>query len=88
MVQVALRPEKFELLEEQPTSGSFVVGKMDKTAYLGERSHYYIHVDGKEEPIAVSTQNLARMNGAGAAPSGASMWLSWSPDAVVLLDAD
>ena len=39
-----------------------------------------IKIDGKEQPVAVSTQNLNRMDGVGAASSGASMWLSWSPD--------
>jgi len=43
--------------------------------------------EGPREPVAVSTPNLAGARnglGAGAAP----VWLSWSPGAVVILDAD
>jgi spermidine/putrescine transport system ATP-binding protein/putrescine transport system ATP-binding protein len=87
-VQIALRPEKFSLSESRPDSALAVEGTLTNAAYLGERSHYYIKIDGKEQPVAVSTQNLNRMDGVGAASSGASMWLSWSPDAVVVLDAD
>ena len=87
-VQIALRPEKFLLSEHKPDAPFAVQGKVATAAYLGERSHYYVSIDGKEDPIAVSTQNLDRATGAPAASSGTPMWLSWSPDAVVVLDAD
>lgn len=87
-VQIALRPEKFLLTEHKPDAPFAVQGRVANAAYLGERSHYYVSIDGKDDPVAVSAQNLDRMTGAVAAPSGASMWLSWSPDAVVVLDAD
>ena len=88
-VQVALRPEKIALSETKPDGAVHAVeGKISNAAYLGERSHYYINIDGKDEPVAVSSQNLSRMTGASASLAGSSMWLSWSPDAVVILDAD
>ena len=87
-VQVALRPEKFELLEEEPTGGHFVTGKMDKTAYLGERSHYYVTLDGKAEPVAVSSTNQFVARDDDRWKEGEPVWLSWSPEAVVILDAD
>ena len=87
-VQIALRPEKFLLTEHKPDAAYAVQGTVANAAYLGERSHFYVNIEGKEDPVAVSAQNLDRMTGAGSAASGASMWLSWSPDAVVVLDAD
>lgn len=88
-VQVALRPEKIALSETKPDGAIHAVeGKISNAAYLGERSHYYINIDGKDEPVAVSSQNLSRMSGASSSLAGSSMWLSWSPDAVVILDAD
>jgi spermidine/putrescine transport system ATP-binding protein/putrescine transport system ATP-binding protein len=85
-VQVALRPEKFSLSADKPDAPHWVAGKLTTSAYLGERSHYYITIDGKDEPVAVSTQNLSR--GADQAAMGTPVWLSWSPDSVVILDAD
>ncbi len=87
-VQVALRPEKFELLEEKPKSGLFVSGKMDKTAYLGERSHYYVSLEGKPDPVAVSSTNQFVARDDDRWSEGEPVWLSYSPEAVVILDAD
>ncbi|MCR9127020.1 MAG: ABC transporter ATP-binding protein [Rhodobacteraceae bacterium] len=87
-VQVALRPEKFALSPDRPDDGAMSVqGHLTTTAYLGERSHYYIRIAGKSEPIAVSSPNLARFNG-GSSQSDTPVWLSWSPQSIVVLDAD
>jgi len=86
-VQVALRPEKFTLTETRPETGPAIEGRLGTIAYLGERSHYYVEIPGKAEPVAVSTPNLAgATNGLGT--RAAPVWLSWSPGAVVILDAD
>ena len=84
-VQVALRPEKFTLTEEKPDTSLTVTGKMSNSAYLGERSHHYVSVEGREEPIAVSTPNLGAIS---KDQDGADVWLSWSADSIVILDAD
>ncbi len=86
-IQIALRPEKFALSASKPDDGPAIEGRISTTAYLGERSHYYITIAGKQDPVAVSTQNFSTSNGLTAA-SDAPVWLSWSPDAVVILDAD
>ncbi|MEM6577078.1 MAG: ABC transporter ATP-binding protein [Pseudomonadota bacterium] len=86
-VQVALRPEKFALSGEQPAGDLAVEGRLSNTAYLGERSHYYIKVPGKEEPIAVSSTNFSQ-TASNSNQTDAPVWLSWSPDSVVILDAD
>lgn len=86
-VQVALRPEKFSLSEVKPTAGMSVQGTVSNTAYLGERSHHYVNIQGKEDPIAVSAPNLSR-GGVATLNPDAPVWLSWSPEAVVILEAD
>jgi spermidine/putrescine transport system ATP-binding protein/putrescine transport system ATP-binding protein len=87
-VQVALRPEKFSLSAVRPEGTALAVeGKIDTTAYLGERSQYYVAVSGRDQPIAVSAANSGAATG-GAGAAGQPVWLSWSPESIVILDAD
>ncbi len=81
-VLVALRPEKIALSAEAGT----VRGTVAAAAYLGERSHYAIAVEGRAEPVAVSAQNVEKIITRGHAP-GDTVYLSWAPDAVVVLPA-
>lgn len=83
----ALRPEKIIILSEKPSTGNCVEGVMDTTAYLGDRSHYYVRIDGIEKSVAVSVQNLeqgqySREN------QQSQVWLSWADDAAVLVESD
>lgn len=88
-VHVALRPEKIALSAVRPETAEHVVSaRLDTSAYLGERSHYYVTVEGRDAPVAVSQPNTGRFDGASRSPSGMQVWLSWSPDAVVILDAE
>ncbi len=84
---IAIRPEKLSIVAEQPTSGNFVEGTTDATAYLGDRSHFYVRVNGVENAVAVSTQNIGRMNETSILSEG-KVWLSWESDAMVLLHDD
>ncbi len=86
-VHVAIRPEKFNLSETRPEGATLAIaGKLDNAAYLGERIHYYVSIEGTDVPVAVSTQNKVR------ASSGIDecrpVWLSWSTDAIVILEAE
>ena len=85
-VQVALRPEKFALSQTKPEAEHAVAGTLSNAAYLGERSHYYVTIQGKDDPVAVSSPNLTLMNNGTAHQTGAPMWLSWSPESIVVLD--
>jgi spermidine/putrescine ABC transporter ATP-binding subunit len=87
-ILVAIRPEKLSLSETRSDgNGNSVEGTMDASAYLGERSHFYIRVDGIEQPIAVSAQNATRADDS-IRDQNRQVWLSWSNDAVVLLGAN
>ncbi len=84
-VIVAIRPEKIRLVSEAPGENvNNVEGHMGPSAYLGDRSHFYINIAGRDEPVAVAAQNFDRTvsrMGRGDKP----VWLTWSPESVVLL---
>lgn len=87
-VLVAMRPEKLTLNLAKPDSiQNAVPGRLLTTAYMGERRQFFVQIDGKAEPVAVSAQNQQR-----AFPQdlehGRAVWLSWSDDAFVVLDHD
>ena len=84
-VLLAIRPEKLSIEEKKPGRGVHAVeGVLDAAAYLGERSHYYVRIEGIDKPVAVSAQNATRvLDGIGDQPRP--VWLSWSSDAAVLL---
>jgi len=87
-VLVAIRPEKLKLHFEAPGEGANVVeGRMGPAAYLGDRSHFYILLPGRELPVAVAVQNTAG-SGASLAAVDQPVWLSFSNESVVLLVAD
>ena len=83
----AIRPEKFTISGEKPTNGNAIEGTMDATAYLGDRSHFYVRIKGIDKPVAVSAQNLDETQMLGENHRG-QVWLNWSDSAIVLLNAD
>jgi spermidine/putrescine transport system ATP-binding protein/putrescine transport system ATP-binding protein len=60
---------------------------MDATAFLGDRSHFYVRIDGIEKPVAVSAQDLDETQTYGE-NHPEPVWLSWSDKAIVLLNVD
>ena len=86
-VQVAIRPENLVLSDAAPNSGLTAVrGKLENSAYLGERSHYYVRLQDMDQPVAVSSQNRQPITDIQA--ENRSVWLGWNTDAVVVLDVD
>ena len=84
-VEVAIRPEKFKLSTDKPADADFMAhGKVENMAYLGERSHYLLGLDGLDTHIAVSSQNASP--GAARFEMDSPVWMSWKSDAVVVLD--
>ena len=85
-VLVAIRPEKLSITTEQPdTAVNAVKGRIGPSAYLGDRSHFYINIEGRAAPVAVASQNMERVSERITGGSNQQVWLTWSPDSVVLL---
>ncbi len=84
-VLVAIRPEKLQMSWERPSlSVNTLAGTVGAIAYFGDRSHIFVSVEGCEKPLAVALQNAERRID-GADPVGKPVWLSWEPNAAVLL---
>ena len=84
-VVVAIRPEKFRLEFDPPRdSANWVEGRMGPSAYLGDRSHFYVYLPNRDDPVAVALQNLD-LTARGAHAVDQPVWMAWSEDAVVLL---
>lgn len=86
-IQLAIRPEKILISSDRPESGNVVEGTLDASAYLGDRSHFYVRINGIERSVAVSMQNMGQAQNKISDRQGP-VWLSWANDAVVLLAAD
>jgi spermidine/putrescine transport system ATP-binding protein/putrescine transport system ATP-binding protein len=80
---VALRPEKIRLSQSAPATGPSVRGTVGSAAYLGERSHFHVKIEGHAAPVSVAAQNAAR-NGMGV-QEGGTVYLTWDEDAPLLL---
>ncbi len=77
--------EKLKLHFEAPGEGANIIeGRMGPAAYLGDRSHFYVFLPGREQPVAVAMQNMER-SAARLAASDQPVWLSFSGESVVLL---
>jgi ABC-type Fe3+/spermidine/putrescine transport system ATPase subunit len=87
-VLVAIRPEKLKLNFEAPGEGANIIeGRMGPAAYLGDRSHFHVILSGREQPVAVAVQNMKRP-ATGLDATDQEVWLSFSPESVVLLRPD
>ena len=85
---VAIRPERLTVSSDKAaTRGNSVEGTIRTTAYLGDRSHFYVSVEGCEKPFAVAAQDtgFADMDALG---SDSKVWISWKDDALIVLAKD
>ena len=84
-VALALRPEKLRLAAEKPAGvgENCVAGRVGDIAYLGDISLYRVRLDDG----AVITASRANASRAADRPIGwdDEVWLTWTPDAGVLL---
>jgi len=87
-IVVAIRPEKLTLSVQRDSDGRETAsGTIKTSAYLGDRNHFYVSVDGCEKPLAVaaadgddnSDQPMARES---------TVWISWNKEALILLPRD
>jgi spermidine/putrescine ABC transporter ATP-binding subunit len=84
-ILVALRPEKIVLSPDARANS--IKGSVAALAYLGERTHYSVAVAGLGEPVFVADQNSLNSPTRSYA-AGDEVFLSWSPDALVVLPND
>ncbi|MFN3262995.1 MAG: ABC transporter ATP-binding protein [Pikeienuella sp.] len=85
---VAIRPERFMLSETPPADGSPAVeASLELTTYLGERCRHIVRLAGHEARIAVSEPN-ARSYRPDPPDRAKPLWLTWSEDAVIVLEGD
>ncbi len=55
---VGIRPEQLEIAVEQPKDYDATVrGSVTDVAFYGESVHYYVRIDGVDQPIAVAVPN-------------------------------
>ena len=82
---IAIRPEKIVASREAPDGAlNKVQGRIEATAYLGDRSHLRVHVPGLDTPLSVASQNVLPLLHSTHATQDA-LWLSWPAEAAVLL---
>ena len=86
-ITVAIRPEKFSISFQKPNVLENVVeGSIQAAAYLGDRSHFYVHVDGREAPVAVASQNAQRQLESVDPDKHETVWLTWDEESALLLN--
>jgi putrescine transport system ATP-binding protein len=85
-VALALRPEKIAILHEPPAdaAANVVRASVEDAAYLGGRSVYRLRAAG-ELRLRAAVTNPSR-NGSRLARAGDAVWLTWPPEAGILLD--
>ncbi len=83
-VLIAVRPEKITLSADARPGA--VKGTIAASAYLGERNHINALVDGIREPVSVAEQN--RDHDGAPHRAGDTVYLSWAPEAMVILPRD
>jgi putrescine transport system ATP-binding protein len=83
-VWLALRPEKIGISAERPADEKNVVaGTISEIGYRGEMSTYKVRLADRSL-MKVSVANVSARNRAPYA-EGAAVWLSWLPDAGIVL---
>jgi len=85
-IVVAVRPEKLLLSRERQADEHTIPGRLATSAYLGSRSHFFVSVDGSEEPVEVASHESDLLSGE-KLERGSDVWLSWAEESLVLLPA-
>lgn len=85
---IAIRPERLSLSSGKTArNGKCIEGVIRSVAYLGDRSHFYVSVKGREQPLAVVAQGSG-LAGTPSLQSDSKVWISWKDDALLLLPKD
>lgn len=83
---IAVRPEKMHLLEEWPSEGNALEGRVNGYVFRGSYHAYEVSVPGRTEPVFVYSQARSRV-GERVFDVSQTVWLSWQVvDSIVLGD--
>lgn len=86
-VTIGIRPEKLTLGDTPPPDGAnSIKGRLSAASYLGERNHFFVTVEGMDEPISVASQNSSPVAQKGW-DEGSEVWLTWEPEGARMLRA-
>ncbi|MEE8189395.1 MAG: ABC transporter ATP-binding protein [Kiloniellales bacterium] len=87
-VVVGIRPEKLALSDRQAgDEGNAIRGRLGASSYLGDRSHFFVEIEGLDSPFTVASTNDMPYK-AGQMSAGAEVWLTWAPGGAVILSDD
>jgi spermidine/putrescine transport system ATP-binding protein/putrescine transport system ATP-binding protein len=86
-ILVGIRPEKLTVSVERPAEGANAIrGRFAAMSYFGDRSHYFVEVEGVAQRISVASQNdLQHLGSVGQLDYGTEVWLTWAPEGAVIL---
>lgn len=86
-VTVGIRPEKLTMRDAAPDNGANgIKGILGAAAYLGERNHFFVNVDGVKDPISVASQNSRPVDHKDW-NEGDEVWVTWDSAGARLLRA-
>ena len=84
-VLIGARPEKLDVVRGAPHPGEKgVKGTIGACAYLGDRNHYQVTIEGRAAPLQVATEQGDRSTLASFSP-GEHVTVSWGDNSMVLL---
>jgi len=85
-VLVGIRPEKLNLHVNKPKQDSGIIeGIVENISYLGERSHYYVKIDGLSKLVSVSSQNVNRAQINQLIRDNKKVWITFDSDSLIVI---
>jgi spermidine/putrescine transport system ATP-binding protein/putrescine transport system ATP-binding protein len=83
-IVLAIRPEKLVLSRNRAADGAqSIAGVLKTAAYLGDRSQFYVLLQGDDKPLAVAAQETDSTDYRFERDSP--VWVSWREEALILL---
>ena len=85
-VLVGIRPEKLNLHVNKPEQDSGIIeGIVENISYLGERSHYFVKIDGLSKSVSVSSQNVNRAQINQLISDNKKVWITFDSDSLIVI---
>jgi spermidine/putrescine ABC transporter ATP-binding subunit len=85
-VQLAVRPEKMRISDDTPGDGfNGLRGKLVADSYAGDRSYYFLEVEGLSRRLTVANLNERRNTARSAAGEAEEIWAVWPVESGLLL---